>query len=107
MGELPPLPKTLPALNGVITVSVMAEIVVPAAEAGTIRMGEWSTLERRIRIRRDMPLVVQWATLYHEQMHAWLDDTGAAHGLDTDTMERLCDAVACARLHELQERRTR
>lgn len=101
---LPPIPKSVPSLLGPVAVSIVADI--PSPEPDRTRFGEWSYIERRIRIKRDIPLIVQWATLYHEIMHMWLEDTGVNNGMDAELVERICDAAGTNRANELLQRRT-
>lgn len=100
----PPLPKTISTLLGPATVSVVA--VVPefrtAPPEGSTLMGSWSSVERRVHIRRDMTPATQWLVLFHEQVHGFLDDTG--HIFSDDDKERICDLVALGRWTEMRDR---
>ena len=107
MADFPPLPRKVSGIIGPIAVSVVVE-VDQSEESATVHdartFGEWFPVERRIRIRKSLAPILQWHTLYHEQCHAWLDDTGARYGIPEDLEERICEAVALGRLREMQEK---
>lgn len=101
---LPPIPRVVYAPIGPIAVTLVADIDRAEPTAGLTTLGQWVAVERRIRLRRDLPLETLWATLGHEKMHAWLDDTGASNGLDHDAMERICDAAGLGLLADVRGR---
>lgn len=66
-------------------------------------MGRFMAAKRRIEIDGRWPIEVQWATFFHEQMHVYLTDTGTHIGIKDDVEERICEAAALGRFHEMRE----
>lgn len=56
---------------------------------------------RRIRVLDSLVGVVAWQVLFHEWAHMVLCDTGLAEVLDRKTEELICDAIANARVAEM------
>lgn len=93
---IPALPTTVMGLGGPITVDVADKLT---DEDGAHCWGLWLATTRVVRIekqdRRHM-----WATLYHELVHAALDDSGLSNLLTEPQQEGICDAIATARVRE-------
>lgn len=62
-------------------------------------MGKFNWLTRNIELEASMELTPAWLTLEHERTHAILMDAGIEleHALE----ERVCDAIALARVVEM------
>jgi Zn-dependent peptidase ImmA (M78 family) len=93
---IPPLPATVMAPGGPITVTVVAKL----QDAGEDLWGVWKLDERAILIQRHRNKKHMWSTLYHELVHAALDDSGLSNMLTDQQQEMLCDAMATARMRE-------
>lgn len=57
--------------------------------------GQYDPFKRTITVHADAVGSVAWCTLFHEEAHAWIDDTGEAFSLKVE--EQVCRAVAAAR----------
>jgi len=95
--KYPPLPKSVMGLSGAITVEVVDSL---KDDDGTPCWGLWSQIGRLVRIERSTDKRHEWAVLYHELIHAALDDSGVCNLLSDPHVEALCDAIAAARLRE-------
>jgi Zn-dependent peptidase ImmA (M78 family) len=98
MKTLPPLPKTVEAPGGTITILFKPTLRHPD---GTECWGLFDIANRTIEIatatatRRH-----QWRTLFHELTHAALDDSGISQGMPDVMQETICEALATARMRE-------
>jgi Zn-dependent peptidase ImmA (M78 family) len=98
MKTLPPLPKTVEAPGGTITILFKPTLRHPD---GTECWGLFDIANRTIEIatatatRRH-----QWWTLFHELTHAALDDSGISQGMTDVMQETICEALATARMRE-------
>ena len=95
--KYPPLPKAVIGLSGAITVEVVDAL---KDDDGTPCWGLWSQIGRRVQVQRSADKRHEWAVLYHELVHAALDDAGVSHLLSEAHIEALCDALASARVRE-------
>lgn len=93
---VPPLPSSIMAPGGPITVAVVAKL----QDGGEDCWGLWQQDERVITIQRHKSRRHMWATLYHELAHAAMDDSGVSNMLTSQQQEMLCDALATARMRE-------
>jgi hypothetical protein len=87
--KLPPIPKTVWSQLGPIAV-----VFVDDLEAASEAYGCWSPEIRTIKLSPRPCLAMQWATFYHECVHAWLWDAGT--NLNEDVEERVADAIGSA-----------
>lgn len=94
--RFPPLPKTVNAPGGPITVKRAKKIVSGGVEC----WGLWEDHTRTITIDTTAPASHQWKVLYHEIAHAWLNDSGLENGLSHELVEALCDCIGAARYRE-------
>jgi Zn-dependent peptidase ImmA (M78 family) len=91
MKTLPPLPKTVEAPGGTITILFKPTLRHPD---GTECWGLFDSANRTIEIatatatRRH-----QWRTLFHELTHAALDDSGISQGMTDVMQETICEAL--------------
>lgn len=90
----PPLPKVVDGALGPIRVRRVKQVDEAASR------GEWDMERRVIKIERSRHRVNEWSTLFHELVHAALADADVHIGDDT-LEERVCDAIALARVREL------
>lgn len=95
----PPLPRIVGGSRGPITVRIVRRVT---GEKGEACWGTWEQGRRTVRIERGARREHQWAVLFHELVHAAVDDAGLCHLLSEDAQETLCDAVATARMAELR-----
>lgn len=72
-----PIPKFVSIAGHKLPVNLVSKAVLEGDQ------GEWDHNEYVIRIAKDLPLHLQWSTLYHEMTHATLYLTGWS-----DTLER-------------------
>jgi len=91
------LPLEVQGAGGPITIEVVGKC---ADEEGAHCWGLWKQAERRVVVERHKSDRHMWATLYHELVHAALDDAGLSHFLTTEQQEALADAIATARVRE-------
>jgi hypothetical protein len=94
--RLPPIPAAISSPQGPIPVRIVKRI---GKRKHTI-MGRYRLTKRRIEIRANMPRRVQWHTLYHEQYHSILCDSGLHNAFSDEQQELLCDLYASARMGE-------
>ena len=94
---LPPLAPTLPSVLGPVPVSRVEDL--RERESGQECLGIWRSYERDVRIAETAVPVAAWHTYWHEWAHIvfW----GAGVKLDKDVEERVCDALATARVREM------
>jgi Zn-dependent peptidase ImmA (M78 family) len=95
--KYPALPKSVTGLGGAITVEVVESL---KDDDGTPCWGLWNQIGRRVRVERSADKRHEWAVLYHELVHAALDDSGVSNLLSEPHVEALCDAIASARMRE-------
>lgn len=95
----PALPKIVHGAGGPIRVRLIKRV---ATEEGDAAWGTWEPATRTIRLERGAKLEHKWRVLYHETMHAAIDDAGLCHLLTEEAQETLCDAVASSRMAELR-----
>lgn len=98
----PPLPKVMHLPGGEVPVAVVpTKQIQLLADPGEILFGYFHEAERRIEILSTMSREAQWRTLWHEFMHAALQDSGLSNGLSHELEEALCDAVSSALMRTL------
>jgi hypothetical protein len=98
---LPPIPSSITLPAGAVSVGWRANL--EASDASPCwGLFEWG--ERRITIREGLALTAAWLTLEHEAVHAILYDAGVE--LPSDVEERVCDAIAQARVAAMRKRGT-
>jgi Zn-dependent peptidase ImmA (M78 family) len=95
----PKLPTMVMGAGGPIKVRLIKRVT---GEAGEPCYGTWEPSTRTIRIERCGLLQHRHKTLFHELMHATMDDAGLCHLLSPDAQETLCDCVASARMAEMR-----
>lgn len=96
--KLPPIPDVVGAVLGPIPVTLCETIENDGVECN----GLWLPDERAIQIRSGLSLTERWWTLHHEVTHAILHDLGVS--LPDEDEEHVCNALATARLLEMQGR---
>ena len=69
--RFPPLPKTISAPGGTVTVRRVKAIKLAS---GHEAWGTWEPHTRTVEIDLTAPMAHQWRTLYHELAHVALDD---------------------------------
>jgi len=84
---MPDYPKEIPSLLGPVTVRLQEQV-------GDEACGEFHHDTRTIKIKSTLPESVVWHTLYHEQMHLILNDSGVGQILTKKQEEAVCDAYA-------------
>lgn len=67
---------------------------------GDTAWGLWKLETRVIELEQNAPRALQWTTLYHELVHAALDDSGLGNLFTDAQQEAICDAMASARMRE-------
>jgi hypothetical protein len=95
----PPIPKTVYLPCGPVTVVRKKGLTAKRSAAGTYNWGK-----RRITLDAEMELIPSWLTLEHEIVHAILMDAGY---LPNKYTENVCDAIAAARVAEMQAPKSR
>ena len=95
--KYPALPRTVMGLSGPITVQIVDRL---HDDDGTHCWGLWQQVGRRVQVERSTDKAHQWNVLFHELVHAALDDSGVANLLTEPHVEALCDAIASARMRE-------
>ena len=90
---LPPLPRTVWSPHGDIRVTRPRTLV---SDDGERTYGEWHQVERVVRVHARLRRDAAWPVLLHELAHADLDDYGVS--LSHEPLERVCDALALARM---------
>jgi hypothetical protein len=95
--EWPPLPSTVPSVLGPVPVRVTPDLRLGKEPL----MGSWSSYARVIRVRAGIAPAAQWQALEHERVHMELWDAGVVIG-DEELEDRICDAVATARVREMR-----
>lgn len=93
----PPLPKSVDAPGGTVTVQRGSNL---RAENNTACWGYWEPEKRLIMIDKSAEMRHQWKVLFHELHHVALDDSGLSHGMTDELVEACCDATATARVCE-------
>ena len=93
----PAFPVEVMGLGGPITVEIADKLT---DEDGGHCWGLWMAPQRLVKIERHTSRDHMWATLYHELIHAALDDSGLSNMLTEPQQEALCDALATARIRE-------
>lgn len=95
---LPPLPTFLRSAIGRVPVVVVANLRCDDVDA----LGCFDGEARVISIRAGVPLLVQWQSLFHEEVHLILWDSG--HSTHDAVEEGIADAIATARTADLLAR---
>lgn len=90
----PPLPASVDGALGAIRVVRVKQ--VDEAES----RGEWDMETRVVKIAHSRNRMNEWATLFHELVHAAIADAELA-GLTDEAEEAICEAVARARVREM------
>jgi hypothetical protein len=98
--ELPPIPDTVGAVLGPIRVVWVDDLRDPDTDDSLD--GLWESDPRTIKLRLGQAIDIAWWTLWHEWAHAVFFDTRTT--LPDDDEEDACDALATARLLEMQGR---
>ncbi len=99
--KLPPLPTTIPSVLGPVAVSMHDNL---RDANGSACLGIWNPSERRVRLESNAALLAQWHTYWHEHAHVTFWDAGLKVGKKE---ERICDALATARVREMLDNSTR
>ena len=95
--KYPPLPATVEAPGGTITVILKPTLRHPD---GSECWGMFDLANRTIEIATTASKRHQWRTYYHELCHAALDDSGISQGMTEAMQETLCECLASARMRE-------
>lgn len=93
---LPPKPTTLPSVLGPVSLEYVKEL---RDKNGVSCLGIWCSDERHVRLEAEMSAMTTWHTFWHEWVHIALWDGGVK--LRKDDEERVCDAIATARVREM------
>lgn len=94
---LPPIPASAPSVLGAIPI---LRVVGLKDSNEKDCLGLWLIKTREIHMETNLALAAAWHTLWHEWTHAMLWDAGIT-GLTSAIEERLCDALASARVREM------
>lgn len=86
------IPKIVKGLGGDIRVVLVDKL----KHKGEKVAGLWHSYDRKIEIAANLPLRAKRLTLYHEVVHAALDDSGLHYTLPKASQEVLCDLIATA-----------
>lgn len=97
MKRLPPIPRTIEAPGGRVTV---AQVDAPLLNGTMECWGLYDSSHRHIQIDRTIPLRHRWQVLFHELAHVALIDAGLDNGIEYRLHEAICDAIATARMRE-------
>ena len=97
---LPPIPASVSLPAGKVSVRWSKNLESSDASA-CWGLFEWGP--RRISLREGISLTSAWLTLEHEIVHAILMDAGAE--LPPEIEERVCDAIAQARVAAMRKGR--
>lgn len=92
------IPKEVQGLGGPIKVEVLEKL--KKGTDGTESAGLWRAMKRTIQISSKQSFREQRRSLYHELVHAAVDDSGLAHLLTQPMEEALADLIAMARIIE-------
>ncbi len=95
----PAIPSSVEGAAGPIRVR---RVKRPCSDEGLACWGTWEKAKREIQLDRSAPREHQWRVLFHEMMHATMDDAGLNYLLTPDAEETLCEAVATGRMRELR-----
>ncbi len=95
----PAIPTKVEGAGGPITVK---RVKRATSDDGQACWGTWQADRRVICLDRYASREHQHRTLFHELMHATLDDAGLAYLLTDQGNEAICDAVATSRMQELR-----
>ncbi len=95
----PAIPAIVEGAGGPITVR---KVKRPRSNDGLACWGTWEQSKREVQLDRSALREHQWRVLFHELMHATMDDAGISSLLTPDAEETLCEAVASARMRELR-----
>lgn len=96
VATLPPLAPTIPSMLGPVPTERVKDL--RDKENGSC-MGLFRAIERNVLIEDGMGPVPAWQTYWHEWAHIVLWDAGI--GLEHAVEERVCDALATARVREM------
>ena len=94
----PPIPPVLHGAGGPIAVKLVDR---PRVD-GEPCWGSWDDGTRTISLERRAKPAHRWRVLFHELVHAAIDDAGLCHLLTPDGQEALCDALSSSRMAELR-----
>ena len=99
--KYPPIPTQIDAPSGAIQIVLADDLdgKNPTPD-DTDTMGQFDPLSRLISLRRKMSRRQQWYTLFHEEVHLWLHESGISNGLNGKLEEAICDAVATGMMRE-------
>lgn len=92
--KLPEIPKQIIVPAGAIPVSLNEGLFDRESS-----FGKFNWIKREIELEASMEPTPMWLTLEHERVHAILMDAGI--DLDHALEERVCDAIALARVVEM------
>lgn len=95
--KYPPIPKHVNTMRGPVPIKIVDGL---KDDDGDTAWGLWQLKPRRIELEKSAPLALQWTTLYHEIVHAALDDSGLGNLFTDQQQEAICDAIATARMRE-------
>lgn len=96
---LPPIPDAVHSVLGPIPVRLVTGSPDPTDPDC---LGMWEPATRTITLRQDVAPQTLWVTLFHERVHALLDDAGVR--LTHDQAESVCDALGAGLTAELLAR---
>lgn len=94
--SLPPIPTTVPSVLAPIPVTRVRDL---RDKNGAACFGIWRNDVRDVRLEAEMHGVTAWHTYWHEWTHVILWDAGVK--LREADAERVCDALATARVREM------
>jgi len=100
----PPLPKSVWSQLGPVKVRVVKELT-PTSPDMMIEDGDFALYnphKRVIQILRSVEPWARWHSVYHEQMHIVVYDSGLHHVIDEAHVELLCESYATARVGEMR-----
>jgi hypothetical protein len=97
---LPPIPATIPSVLGDVPVTCVVDLRNLRDEAC---FGIWRSAQRDVRLEVNMSSITAWQTYWHEWAHILLWD--ASIDVSEELAERLCDALATARVREMLDDR--
>lgn len=97
--DWPAIPKRIEGAGGPITV---LRVKHARSDDGRACWGTWEAAKREIQIDRSASREHQLRTLFHELVHAALDDAGVSYLLSDEGQETICEAISSARMRELR-----
>lgn len=96
LAKLPPIPKSIPSIVGPVPVALVNEL---RDKKGDPCFGIFRSTERDVRLDADSSSTTAWLTYWHEWAHVIFWDAWVK--LNKDAEERVCDALATARVREM------